>query len=52
MIGQFENMFGCKQREYKSPLEIGDHPGDTLEELDTEGKNMYQTMIGSLQWAV
>jgi hypothetical protein len=45
--------FGCKQREYTSPLEKGNHPElDTSEELDTEGINKYQTMIGSLQWAI
>jgi hypothetical protein len=53
MIRQFENMFGCKPREYTSPLEKGDHPEvATPEELDTEGIKKYQTMIGSLQWAV
>jgi hypothetical protein len=53
IIGQFENMFGCKPREYTSPLDKGDHPEvDTSEELDTEGIKKYQTMIGSLQWAV
>jgi hypothetical protein len=53
MIGQFENMFGCKPREYTSPLEKGDHPEvDTSELLDAEGIKKYQTMIGSLQWAV
>ena len=53
MIGQFENMFGCKPREYTSPLEKGDHPEvDTSELLDDEGIKKYQTMIGSLQWAV
>jgi hypothetical protein len=53
MIGQFENMFGIKPSEYTSPLEKGDHPEvDTSEELDTEGIKKYQTMIGSLQWAV
>jgi hypothetical protein len=50
MIGQLENMFGCKPREYTSPLEKGDHPEvDTSEELDAEGTKRYQTMIGSLQ---
>jgi Reverse transcriptase (RNA-dependent DNA polymerase) len=38
IIGQFENLFGCKPREYTSPLEKGYHPEvDTSEELDTEG---------------
>jgi hypothetical protein len=53
MIGQFENIFGCKPREYTSPLEKGDHPKvDTSQELDAEEIKRYQTMIGSLQWAV
>jgi hypothetical protein len=53
MIGQYENMFGCKPREYSSPLEKGDHPEvDTSELLDASGIKKYQTMIGSLQWAV
>jgi hypothetical protein len=52
MIGHFESMFGCKPREYTSPLEK-DHPEvDTSEELDARGIKKYQTMIGSLQWAV
>jgi hypothetical protein len=46
-------MFGCKPREYTSPLEKGDHPEiDTSEELDVDGIKRYQTMIGCLQWAV
>jgi hypothetical protein len=49
---QFENMFGCKPKEYTSPLEKGDHPElyDT-EELDEDGIKAYKTMIGCLQWA-
>jgi Reverse transcriptase (RNA-dependent DNA polymerase) len=43
MIGQFENMIGCKPREYTLPLDKGDHP---------EGIKKYQTMIGYLQGAV
>jgi hypothetical protein len=38
MIGQYENLFGCKPREYSSPLEKGDHPEvDTSDLLDAEG---------------
>jgi hypothetical protein len=49
MIGQFDNIFGCKQRKYTSPLEKGGNPEvDTSEELDTEVIKKYQTMIGSL----
>jgi hypothetical protein len=53
LMGQHENMFGCKPKEYTSPLEKGDHPEiDTTEELDEAGIKRYQTMIGCLQWAV
>ena len=53
MQEQFEVMFGCKAKEYTSPLEKGDHPEtDTSEELDMEGIKRYQTLIGCLQWAV
>jgi hypothetical protein len=46
-------MFGCKPKEYTSPLEKGDHPEiDQSEELDNDGIKKYQTMIGCLQWAV
>jgi hypothetical protein len=53
IVNQYEKMFGSKPREYTSPLEKGDHPEvDTSEELDEEGIKKYQTMIGSLQWAI
>jgi hypothetical protein len=53
ILDQFENMFGCKPKEYISALEMGDHPEiDNTEELDEEGIKKYQTMIGCLQWAV
>jgi hypothetical protein len=52
-MDQFKNMYGCKQKEYKSPLEKVYHPEvDTSEELDEEGIKKYQTMIGCLLWAV
>jgi Reverse transcriptase (RNA-dependent DNA polymerase) len=51
--GQYENMFGCKSREYTSPLEKGSHPEVVCsDDLDEEGIKRYQTMIGCLQWAV
>jgi hypothetical protein len=52
-MDQCENMFGCKPKEYTSPLEKGDHPEiDDTNELDIEGIKRYQTMFGCLQWAV
>ena len=53
MITQYTNMFGSKPKEYISPLEKGDHPElDTSEELDNDGIQKYQSMIGSIQWAI
>jgi hypothetical protein len=53
LIDQHQKIFGCKAREYTSPLEKGDHPEiDTSEELDADGIKRYQTIIGCLQWAV
>ena len=53
LMDQYQNMFGCKPREYWSPLDKGDHPEvDLSEELDQEGIKRYQSMIGCLQWAV
>jgi hypothetical protein len=53
MITQYASMFGSKPKEYISPLEKGDHPElDTSEELGPDGIQKYQSMLGSLQWAV
>jgi hypothetical protein len=52
IMGQYENMFGCKPREYTS-IKKGDHlEVDCSDELDEEGIKRYHTMIGCLQWAV
>ncbi len=52
----FENyarMFGTQPKTYTSPLERGDHPElDTSKELDSDGIKKYQSLIGSLQWAI
>ena len=54
MIDGYFNMFGEKPRtRYSSPLEKGDHPElDTSELLDKSGIQKYQSLVGSLQWAV
>jgi hypothetical protein len=54
MVGTYEKFFGEKPKQnVTSPLEKGDHPElDTSELLDSQGINMYQSLIGSLQWAV
>jgi hypothetical protein len=50
IMGQYENMFGCKPREYTSPLEKGNHlEVDCSDEFDEVGIKRYQTMIGCLQ---
>ena len=52
--GQYEKMFGNKPKlNVLSPLEKGDHPElDTSELLDPTGVQKYQSVIGSLQWAI
>jgi hypothetical protein len=49
LIGKFKDMYRSKPNEYTLPLEKGDHPEvDLSEELDEQGINKYQTMIGCL----
>ena len=50
----YETMFGEKpSTKVHSPLEKGDHPElDTTELLDQNGVQQYQSLIGSLQWAI
>ncbi len=49
----FSRMFGKEPRHYSSPLEKNDHPElDDSDLLDAEGIKQYQSLIGSLQWAV
>jgi hypothetical protein len=54
MIMGYETMFGEKpSTKIHSPLEKGDHPElDTSELLDQNGIQQYQSLIGSLQWAI
>ena len=49
-----ERMFGEKpSQRFQAPLEAGDHPElDTSELLDADGIQKYQSLIGSLQWAI
>ena len=54
LSASYEKMFGEKPsaRMY-SPLDRGDHPElDDSELLDAEGIQQYQSLIGSLQWAI
>ena len=54
LICTYEKFFGEKPKQnVTSPLEKGDHPElDTSELLDSHGITIYQSLIGSLQWAV
>ena len=54
IMDSYERMFGEKSTtRFYSPLEKGDHPElDTSELLDAEGTQKYQSIIGSLQWAI
>lgn len=54
MIDGYMNMFGEKPRtRYSLPLEKGDHPElDKSELLDETIIQQYQSLIGSLQWAL
>jgi transposase InsO family protein len=54
MVSQYERMFASKPRtNVTSPLEKNDHPEtDDSELLDAEGIQKYQSLVGSLQWAV
>jgi hypothetical protein len=54
MVAQYEVMFGEKPKSlYSSPLEKGDHPElDDTDLLPPEGVTQFQSLVGSLQWAV
>jgi hypothetical protein len=54
MIAGYERMFGEKPKQLaQSPLEKSDHPElDISELLDHEGVQQYQSLVGSMQWAV
>ena len=54
LLKNYERMFGQQPKQnVSSPLEKRDHPEtDTSEFLDAKGIQMYQSMIGALQWMV
>ena len=54
MSDNYERMFGSKPKHvYTSPLDPNDHPEtDTSDFLDSVGIEQYQSLIGSMQWAV
>jgi hypothetical protein len=54
MVQNYERHFGAKpSHKVTSPLEKGDHPEtDNSEFLEAKDISLYQSLIGSLQWAV
>jgi hypothetical protein len=54
MVSTYERHFGQKpKRTYSSPLDKGDHPElDMSPFLDGTGIQLYQSLIGAMQWAV
>jgi Reverse transcriptase (RNA-dependent DNA polymerase) len=54
MVANYQKVFGENPKHvYHSPLEKGDHPElDTTELLDAKGTELYQSLIGSLQWII
>ena len=52
-VATYERLFGCKPKQYRSPLEKNDHPElDTSDLLEIEQIKVYQSLIGALQWSV
>ena len=54
MIDSYKRLLGEQPNQtVQSPLEKGDHPElDTSTFLDKDGVEMYQSLIGSMQWCV
>jgi len=54
MLTNYERLFnGERPKEHTSPLDKSDHPElDCSEELTSDGIRLYQSLIGSLQWAI
>ena len=53
VIAEYEQLFGSKPKEHSAPLPGGSHPElDVSEYLDETGIRQYQSIVGSLQWAV
>ena len=55
LLNNYKLLFGNtpKSANVRTPLVEGDHPElDTSELLDSEGIQMYQSLIGSLQWVI
>ena len=53
MNDNYVRTFNCKPKPYSSPLEKNDHPKlDTSKLLGPDDIQIYQALVGSIQWAV
>jgi hypothetical protein len=53
LLDNYQRIFGSQPKKYSSPLEKGDHPElDTSELLNVEETQIYQSLIGALQWTI
>ena len=53
MLKNYERHFGGLPRTQSAPLADGDHPElDQSALLDEEGRSLYMSLVGALQWAV
>jgi hypothetical protein len=53
MMDTYFRNYGKLPKEYSSPLEHGDHPElDDSELLDMEQTQLYQSLIGQMQWII
>jgi len=53
ILANFERIFGHKPKQATSPLTKGDHPElDESELLDLEMHQIYQSLVGALQWVI
>ena len=54
MEASYKQLFGYMQdKKHRSPLPDGDHPElDTSAFLDEENSVRYQSLVGSMQWAI
>jgi hypothetical protein len=53
MMSQYERLYGHLPKHYDAPLTPGDHPEiDTSVLLDLEGTQVYQSLVGCLQWII
>ena len=53
MVDNYHRHFGQNPKKAQSPLTKGDHPElDTSELLDSEDIQVYQSLIGALQWVI